>query len=520
MASADRHVLEIRRKEMTMEPRLNPFTASPDKILIIGGGFAGFWAAVAARRVAGSRARVTLVAPEPMLEVRPRLYEARPETLAVALLPLLRKVDVGFVRGEAIGLETAARAVTLATGERLAYDRLVVATGSRMRRPPVPGAETAFSVDTQAEAIAFDRRLREIARAVAEPTIAVVGSGFTGIELALELRDRLLAHVPAKWTPVRRQEHAPMKESRACSDSTGTEHALAHGADAAAERLRVVLIDRSEVVGRVLGPGPRREIQAAMAAAGVELRLGATVRALAADRVSFADGSVLAADAVVLATGMAAAPFAAQVPGARDELGRVVVDTLLRAPGAPAVFVADDAAAADTGDGHRTLQSCQHAGQLGRVAGENAASDLLGLPLMPYSQLRYVTCLDLGRSGAVITQGWERRVEKTGSEGKAVKRLINTQLIYPPAEGTAEARSRAPAPTWPNGSAGWMARRPIVIRLQGRRPDDPRIEPGRCRRLRSSASESCPRRLPDAGLGRGRRGRGAGRLPALARCRP
>ena len=201
-----------------------------DKILIIGGGFAGFWAALAARLVAGSRADVTLVSPEPVLEMRPRLYEARPETLAVDLKPLLRKVDVGFVRGEAIGLDTAAKAVTLAAGDRLAYDRLVVATGSRMRRPPVPGAVAAFSVDTQAEAIAFDRRLGEIAKNVAEPTIAVVGASFTGIELALELRDRLLAHVPAKWTPVRRQEHAPMKES--------------HGADGAAERLRIVLIDR------------------------------------------------------------------------------------------------------------------------------------------------------------------------------------------------------------------------------------------------------------------------------------
>ena len=94
---------------------------------------------------------------------------------------------------------------------------------------------------------------------------------------------------------------------------------------------------------------------------------------------------------------------------------------------------------ADTGDGHRTLQSCQHAGQLGRVAGENAARDLLGLSPVTYTQLRYITCLDLGRSGAVITQGWERRVEKTGSEGKAVKRLVNTQIIYPPADGTAEA---------------------------------------------------------------------------------
>jgi NADH:ubiquinone reductase (H+-translocating) len=377
----------------------------PDKILIIGGGFAGFWAAIAARRIAGSRAEVTLVSPEPVLEIRPRLYEARPEALAVALPPLLRKVDVGFVRGEAIGLDTAAKAVTLAAGDQLTYDRLVVATGSRMRRPPVPGAEAAFSVDTRADAIAFDRRLAEIVRDVAEPTIAVVGAGFTGIELALELRDRLVAH----------------------------------GANGAADRLRIVLIDRAETVGPELGPGPRPQIEAALAAAGVELRLGAAVRTLAADRVSFADGSVLAADAVVLATGMAASPFAGQVPGTRDALGRVVVDAALRAPAAPEVFVAGDAAAANTGDGHRALQSCQHAGQLGRVAGENAARDLVGLPPLPYTQLRYVTCLDLGRSGAVISQGWERRVEKTGQEGKAVKRWINTKLIYPPADGTAEA---------------------------------------------------------------------------------
>ncbi len=378
---------------------------APHNILIIGGGFAGFWAAVAARRVAGPRAGVTLVSLEPMLEIRPRLYEAQPETLAVDMLPHLRTLDIGFVRSAAMGLDAAAKTVTLAGGDRLAYDRLVVATGSRMRRPSVPGAEAAFSVDTQAEAIAFDRRLSTIAHDVAAPTIAVVGAGFTGIELALELRDRLTAH----------------------------------GADGAAERARIVLIDRAEVIGPELGPGPRPAIEAALAATGVELRLGAIVQSLAADRVSFADASVLAADAVVLATGMVAAPFAAQVPGARDALGRVIVDAALKAPAAPDIFVAGDAASADTGDGHRTLQSCQHAGQLGRVAGENAARDLLGLPPVPYEQLRYLTCLDLGRSGAVITQGWERRIEKTGSEGKAVKRLINTQIIYPPTDGAAEA---------------------------------------------------------------------------------
>ncbi|MBN9082945.1 MAG: hypothetical protein BGP04_01975 [Rhizobiales bacterium 62-17] len=374
-------------------------------ILIIGGGFAGFWAAVAARRVAGSRAQVALVSPRPLLEIRPRLYEAHPETLAVDFRPHLEKLEIDFVRGAAEALDPAAKAVTLAAGDQIAYDRLVVATGSRMRRPPVPGAEAAFSVDTQAEAIAFDRRLKDIAQATEEPTIAVIGAGFTGLELALELRDRLLAH----------------------------------GAHRAAVRLRIVLIDRAETIGPELGPGPRPAIERALAQDGIELRLGAVVQALQADRVSFADGTVLAADAVVLATGMVAAPFAAQIPGARDALGRTIVDASLRAPGAPDVFVAGDAAAADTGDGHWTLQSCQHAGQLGRVAGENAARDLLGEPTVPYSQLRYLTCLDLGRAGALVTQGWERRIDKMGEEGKALKRMINTKVIYPPADGSIEA---------------------------------------------------------------------------------
>lgn len=70
---------------------------------------------------------------------------------------------------------------------------------------------------------------------------------------------------------------------------------------------------------------------------------------------------------------------------------------------------------------------------------EHCARDLLGLPLIAYSQSRYLTCLDLGRSGAVVTQGWERQIAKTGAEGKAFKRWINTQLIYPPANGTADA---------------------------------------------------------------------------------
>ena len=364
------------------------------RILIVGGGFAGFWAAMAAKRVAGDKAEVSLVSRTPTLEMRPRLYEASPETLGIDLREPLGAVGIRFVEGEATGLDVAARRVVLAAGG-LDYDRLVVATGSAMRRPPVPGADQAYSIDTQGEAIRLDRRL-----ALGVKSVAVIGAGFTGIELALELRDRLAAH----------------------------------GHDG--EALRIVLIDRSPAVGAELGCGPRPTIEAALAEARIELRLGAAVTSLAADRVAFADGAALAVDAVVLTTGMAAADFVRHVPGERDGLGRLKVERSLRAPEAPGIFVTGDAAAADTGTGNVALQSCQHALQLGRFAGENAARDLLGLPLVDYAQPRYVICLDLGRTGAVFTEGWDRVVQKSGADAKAIKRRINTQVIYPPPNAT------------------------------------------------------------------------------------
>lgn len=365
-------------------------------ILIVGGGFAGFWAAMAAERVVGDKAEVVLVSRTPMLEMRPRLYEAKPETLGADLRGPLSAAGIRFLEGEATGLDIGARRVRLASGV-LAYDRLVVATGSAMRRPPVPGAEAAYSIDTQAEAIRLDRRLAQGAASV-----AVIGAGFTGVELALELRDRVAAH----------------------------------GGDG--EALHIVLIDRAAAVGAELGAGPRPTIEAALKEARVELRLGATIASLSAGHVGFADGSVLDVDAVVLTTGMAAADFVRHVPGERDGLGRLKVERSLRAPAARDVFVTGDAAAADTGTGNLALQSCQHALQLGRYAGENAARDLLGMPPIDYAQPRYVTCLDLGRAGAVFTEGWDRAVQKSGAEAKTIKRRINTQVIYPPVGASGE----------------------------------------------------------------------------------
>jgi NADH dehydrogenase len=102
-------------------------------------------------------------------------------------------------------------------------------------------------------------------------------------------------------------------------------------------------------------------------------------------------------------------------------------------PGHSAIFATGDAAAAMTdSQGHRTLMCCQHAIPLGRYSGHNAAADILGETTLPYTQERYVTCLDLGPWGAVFCEGWDRKVVSSGAATKPIKHQINSVFIYPP----------------------------------------------------------------------------------------
>ena len=89
------------------------------------------------------------------------------------------------------------------------------------------------------------------------------------------------------------------------------------------------------------------------------------------------------------------------------------------------------------------LMSCQHAAPMGKHAGYNAARELLGLSVRDYRQPDYVTCLDLGDFGAVLTTGWERNIAQVGPDTKAFKKMINTQWIYPPSGDRAALLSAA-----------------------------------------------------------------------------
>jgi NADH:ubiquinone reductase (H+-translocating) len=392
------------------------------RLVIIGAGFAGMYAALSAARLRDvTRASIrdldiALVSPEPALVVRPRLYEPNPETLTAPLADVLKAIDVDYVRGTVETIDTHGRSIEIVNPadrrRMLTYDRLVLATGSRLFRPAIPGlAEHAFSVDQLEDAIALDRHLSGLTgkpASNARNTVIVAGGGFTGIEVAAEMPARLRKIL---------------------------------GQDA---KIRVVIIERNTDIAPDMTAEPRAVIEKALRNGGIETRLGTGIAALDEAGVTLSDGARIESETVIWAAGLRAAPLTAQIPGVRDDLGRLLVDRDLRVPKVAGVFATGDACKAACDDlGNYALMSGQHAARLGAFAGNNAAAELLGLPTRHYHQKTYVTCLDLGDAGALFTRGWSRTVELVGEEAKKLKRQINTVWIYPPPATRAAALASA-----------------------------------------------------------------------------
>ncbi|MNS65852.1 NADH dehydrogenase-like protein [compost metagenome] len=389
-------------------------------ILIIGAGFAGVWSALSAARLLDQAQRadinISVLAPQPELRIRPRFYEADVHGMKAPLGELFEAVGIHFIPGNADSIDTEGRSVsyTDAQGHRqqIVYDRLILAAGSQVARPAVPGlAEHAFDVDQMESAMRLEQHLVGLAALPGSParnTVVVCGGGFTGIETATEMPARLRAIL---------------------------------GASAA---VRVVVVDRGAQVGAALGAGITPSIIAACEQAGVEWKAGASVVAVDAGGVTLDNGEHIASNTVIWTVGVKASPLTAQVAGERDNFGRLKVDGHLKVLGQDHVYATGDTAWAAVDElGNHALMTCQHAIPMGRHSGNNAAADLLGLQPVVYRQPKYVTCLDLGEWGATFSEGWERELKLHGQEGKDLKRQINSVWIYPPAADRALALAAA-----------------------------------------------------------------------------
>jgi NADH dehydrogenase len=383
------------------------------RILVLGGGFAGLWSALAAARAReafGADLEIVLVNDTPWHSIRVRNYEADLSDTRVALDDVLGPVGVNRLQGTVSGIDVLSRTVGYGAdgAQQIGYDRLVFALGSRLAQPPIPGlAEHGFDVDTYDGAMQLNTHIADLNAAAS--TVLVVGGGLTGIEAAAEMPGKLRAAGVAKP--------------------------------------HVILADHAPRIGSDMGAETVPVIEEALQSLGVEMRGGVSVTAVDGGGATLEGGERIEAATVVWCAGMRAHPLTSAFPVEHDRLGRLPVDPTLKVRGLAAEFAAGDVASFLIDGTHGCVMSCQHGRPMGRFAGHNAVCDLLGRPMLPLQIDWYTTILDLGPWGALYTEGWDRKLVSRGATAKQTKELINRERIYPPRSGGRQALLDAAAPT-------------------------------------------------------------------------
>ena len=245
----------------------------------MGSGFSGMWAAVSAARLsalAGNNSlSIAVLAPVAELRVRPRFYEENVSTMVAPLTELFAELGIAFIAGEAQRIDTSSKTVLYRDSNGaiadVARERLILATGSQTKRPPVAGlAEYAFDIDQLDSAGLFEQHLDSLVSRPSTPernTVVVCGGGFTGIELATELHGRLRTRF-------------------------GTH-----------TKTKVIVVERGATIGGRYSEALRNTIEEASSALGVEWRLNSEVEAIDASGVTLKNGERIASATVVWTAG-------------------------------------------------------------------------------------------------------------------------------------------------------------------------------------------------------------------------
>jgi NADH dehydrogenase len=364
----------------------------PAHVVIVGGGFAGLWAA---RALARAPVRITLLDRGNHHLFQPLLYQvataglSAPDIAAPLRRILRRQRNVEVQMATVSRVDAQAREVELehAGGRRrLGYDYLVLATGATHAyfgnehwAPHAPGLKTLD------DALELRRRLLlafERAEAATDPaerdawlSFAIIGGGPTGVELA-----GTLAEIA---------RHTLEREF--------------HNIDPARARVRLV-----EAGPRVLSAFPEdlsRKARRQLEQLGVEVLTGAPVEDIDA-RGYRCDGRFVPARTVVWAAGVSASPLGSCLGVALDRAGRVKVRPDLSVPGHPEIFVAGDLAAVERPDGRPVPGVAPAAKQMGRYVARRIRARLGGRAVPDRFAYRdYGNLATIGRMAAVVELG-------------------------------------------------------------------------------------------------------------------
>jgi len=354
------------------------------KIVIIGGGFGGLWAANA---LANKPVDVTLIDRKNHHVFQPLLYQVAtavlsPGEIAQPLRRILHSAkNVEVILGEVVDFSVDDNKVRLEDGSELGFDYLIVAAGARHSYFGNDVWETsAPGLKTLEDAVEMRRRILlafELAERDAYLTgkqrqlnFVVVGGGPTGVELAGAIAD------------IARQALA--KDFKAIDT----------------RKARVILFEGSDRVLGTFTPDLTDSAKKQLEDLGVEVRLNSFVSDIAPGKVKVSE-EWIDCDVVLWATGVAASPLGKQLGVETDRAGRVFVNPDLSLPGHENIFVIGDMASIKRENGEPVPGVSPAAMQMGRATAKNVLADLKGKARIDFRYVDKGSMATIGRSKAI-----------------------------------------------------------------------------------------------------------------------
>lgn len=348
---------------------------APMHICILGGGFGGLYTALRLSQLPWDRSEappvITLVDHRDRFLFTPLLYELVTEELetweiAPPYEELLINTTVRFHQANVEALDLETRRVMLDDGAMLNYDRLVLALGGTTPMDWVPGvADHALAFRTLPDAYHLREQLRLLEASDADKIrVAVVGGGYSGVELACKLAQRL------------------------------------------GQRGRLRLIERTASLLQNSPEYNRQVAQQALSDLGVWVDLETTVDQITADTLTLSyqgQTDTLPVDLVLWTVGTQVNSIMAALPLKHNQRQQLVVQPTLEVVDCPGVYALGDGADCKDADGQIIPATAQAALQQADYLAWNIWASLSGRPQLPFRYRHLGEMLTLGSDRASLT---------------------------------------------------------------------------------------------------------------------
>jgi NADH:quinone reductase (non-electrogenic) len=344
------------------------------RVLILGGGFGGLYAAMQLDKTLARdpNVEITLINRDNFFLFTPMLHEVAASDLDLTHIvnpvqKLLRRVK--FFAGEVEAIDLSGRRVVVSHGfdhhyHDLSYDHLVIALGSITNFFNLPGLqERALTMKSLGDAITLRNRLialleeanSECCASIREPllTVVVAGGGFAGVETMAAVND--FVRQALKFYPNCRAQH-----------------------------VRMVLVHPGSVILPELGDKLGAYAQKKLSERKVDIRVNTRVTGISERGIELNDGTTIAANTLIWTAGTSPHPLLENLPS-QKERGRLLVNEYLEVPEWPGVWALGDCAVIpDLKTGQAYPPTAQHALREGKVLAQNLTAAVRGGQRKPF----------------------------------------------------------------------------------------------------------------------------------------